>query len=349
MKKIAIIGDSVTFGYDGQKNGPPIIAQELASLANLEYVNLSIGGVSFGDSNGISGQVNRVNFKGFDYALIDMGINDYRFPHESLGNMQTALQAGIDKIKSDNANTKIFLVTPLQSWENGNGSLSQKNSMGFSQNDIDDMITRTARLNNLKYVDWRDNPIVTEDNHKQTLGDGTVHPTAETQRLMAQRFFQVFFNGQPMNDDQPAKPDLPDQPTKPDQPDRPKLTIELEQIASRNEVLPTSNRNFQKIFKLLDQIVEETMDDSLQVGWKLQNFTFYNRACFDYLINTVKLIQQKIDDYLSTNELVDDDFNDVTRIDLMFPDTLDLERFKNIMNENFKKLAQVLTSMSDNL
>ena len=193
MKKIAIIGDSVTFGYDGQKNGPPIIAQELASLANLEYVNLSIGGVSFGDSNGISGQVNRVNFKDFDYALIDMGINDYRFPHETIGNMQTALQAGINKIKADNPNTQIFLVTPLQSWEGNNGGLDQKNSMGFSQNDIDDMITRIARLNGLKYVDWRDNPIVTEANHKQTLGDGTVHPTAETQRLMAQRFFDIFF------------------------------------------------------------------------------------------------------------------------------------------------------------
>ena len=147
MKKIAIIGDSVTFGYDGQKNGPPIIAQELARLANLEYVNLSIGGVSFGDGNGISGQVNRVNFKDFDYALIDMGINDYRFPHETIGNMQSALQSGIDKIKADNADTKIILVTPLQSWEDGNGSLSQNNSMGFSQNDIDDMITRIARLN----------------------------------------------------------------------------------------------------------------------------------------------------------------------------------------------------------
>lgn len=349
MKKIAIIGDSVTFGYDGQKNGPPIIAQELARLANLEYVNLSIGGVSFGDGNGISGQVNRVNFKDFDYALIDMGVNDYRFPHETIGNMQSALQSGIDKIKADNADTQIFLVTPLQSWEDGNGSLSQNNSMGFSQNDIDDMITRTARLNGLKYVDWRQDPIVTEQNHTQTLGDGTVHPTAETQQKMGERFFQVFFNGQPVNDDQPAKPDLPDQPTKPDQPSISKPTIELEQIASRNDVLPTSNHNFQKIFQLLEQIAEETMDDSLQVGWKLQDFTFYNRACFDYLINTVKLIQRKIDDYLSTNDVVDDDFNDVTKIDLMIPDTLDMERFKNIMNENFKKLAQVLTSMSDNL
>ena len=346
MKKIAIIGDSVTFGYDGQKNGPPIIAQTLASLANLEYVNLSIGGVSFGDSNGISGQVNRVNFKDFDYVLIDMGVNDYRFPHETIGNMQSALQSGIDKIKADNADTQIFLVTPLQSWEDGNGSLSQNNSMGFSQNDIDDMITRIARLNGLKYVDWRDNPIVTEANHKQTLGDGTVHPTAETQRLMAQRFFQVFFDSQPVNDDKPIQPAKPDQPN---QLDKPTVDVQLEQIGSTNEVLPTSNRNFQKIFQLFQKIADYEMDDSVQITWHLQDFDHYNRACYDYLVNTVKLIKRQVDGYLSANDIVDDDFNDITSSGIVIPETIDLKEFKNIMNDNFKKLATVLVSISQTI
>lgn len=343
MKKIAIIGDSVTFGYDGQKNGPPIIAQELARLANLEYVNLSIGGVSFGDGNGISGQVNRVNFKDFDYALIDMGINDYRFPHETIGNMQSALQSGIDKIKADNADTQIFLVTPLQSWEDDNGSLSQKNSMGFSQNDIDDMITRTARLNNLKYVDWRDNPIVTEANHKQTLGDGTVHPTAETQRLMAQRFFQVFFAGKTVDDNTPATPDQPVVP------DKPKVDIQLDLIKTNSEILTTSNKNFQKIFKLLQQAASYEEEDSSQLGWQLENFTSYNRACYDYLVNTVKLIKRQVEDYLGDNEVVDDDFNDVTSTNLVIPEALDLQTFREIMNDDFKELASVLESISESM
>lgn len=343
MKKIAIIGDSVTFGYDGQKNGPPIIAQELARLANLEYVNLSIGGVSFGDGNGISGQVNRVNFKDFDYALIDMGINDYRFPHETIGNMQSALQSGIDKIKADNADTKIFLVTPLQSWEDGNGSLSQNNSMGFSQNDIDDMITRIARLNGLKYVDWRENPIVTEANHKQTLGDGTVHPTAETQRLMAQRFFQVFFAGKTVDDNTPATPDQPVVP------DKPKVDIQLDLIKTNSEILTTSNKNFQKIFKLLQQAASYEEEDSSQLGWQLENFTSYNRACYDYLVNTVKLIKRQVEDYLGDNEVVDDDFNDVTSTNLVIPEALDLQTFREIMNDDFKELASVLESISESM
>lgn len=343
MKKIAIIGDSVTFGYDGQKNGPPIIAQELARLANLEYVNLSIGGVSFGDSNGISGQVNRVNFKDFDYALIDMGINDYRFPHESLGNMQTALQAGIDKIKSDNANTQIFLVTPLQSWENGNGSLSRKNSMGFSQNDIDDMITRIARLNGLKYVDWRENPIVTEQNHKQTLGDGTVHPTAETQRLMAQRFFQVFFDSQPVNDDNAhhdsgnhhhdddhhdVVPPVPQQ-------------ISLVQLDMTDDVIKNFNDNVAKILQAL-----QNSDD--EISWRKQEPKMFNRTCYLYFIDTMTMLIDLVNDASSGTTYLDENGNELDNNALINPkqvQTLRISDMLNILNHDFKYFEQLVNQM----
>lgn len=343
MKKIAIIGDSVTFGYDGQKNGPPIIAQTLASLANLEYVNLSIGGVSFGDSNGISGQVNRVNFKDFDYALIDMGVNDYRFPHETIGNMQSALQSGIDKIKADNADTQIFLVTPLQSWEDGNGSLSQNNSMGFSQNDIDDMITRTARLNNLKYVDWRDNPIVTEDNHKQTLGDGTVHPTAETQRLMAQRFFQVFFNSQPVNDDNghhdsgnhhhdddhhDVVPPVPQQ-------------ISLVQLDMTDDVIKNFNDNVAKILQAL-----QNSDD--EISWRKQEPKMFNRTCYLYFVDTMAMLIDLVNDASSGTTYLDENGNELDNNALINPkqvQTLRISDMLNILNHDFKYFEQLVNQM----
>ena len=348
MKKIAIIGDSVTFGYDGQKNGPPIIAQTLASLANLEYVNLSIGGVSFGDSNGISGQVNRVNFKDFDYVLIDMGVNDYRFPHETIGNMQSALQSGIDKIKADNADTQIFLVTPLQSWENGNGSLSQKNSMGFSQNDIDDMITRIARLNGLKYVDWRENPIVTEANHKQTLGDGTVHPTAETQRLMAQRFFQVFFDSQPVNDDSghhnsdshdngnqgnqdDHHTDVPPAPTQ----------ITLVQLSRDRNVLDDFNSNVATITNALQEDVDE-------VSWVKQTFPTFNRACWRYLIDTMVMLIDLVNDASSDTTYLDDDGNELDNDTLINPKTvhdLRLDAMLDVLNHDFKYFEKLVNEM----
>lgn len=346
MKKIAIIGDSITYGYDGRKNGPPIIAQTLAKLANLEYMNLSVGGVSFGDSNGISGQVNRVNFKDYAYVLISMGINDYRFPHETIGNMQMALQSGINKIKGDNPNIQIFLATPLQSWENGDGSLDQKNSMGISQNDIDDMICRVARLNNLLYLDWRKNPIVTDQNHTQTLGDGTVHPTAETQAKMGERFFQVLFNGQIVSDPQSNQPNNPSQPV---QPVRPILKISLELIDTDSQILPTSNRNFTKIFQALQQITEVGSENSSQTAWQAQDFAYYNRACYDYLVNTVELLKRQLDNYLSDNEVIDDDFNQLEDAGLVVPAALDLASFKSIMNEDFKKLEQVLANIEQSI
>ncbi|WP_295730683.1 SGNH/GDSL hydrolase family protein [uncultured Limosilactobacillus sp.] len=346
MKKMAIIGDSITAGYDGHKNGPPVIAQTLARLANLEYTNLSVGGVSFGDSNGISGQVKQVNFKDYAYVLISMGINDYRFPHETIGNMQMVLQSGINKVKGDNPNIQIFLATPLQSWENGNGSLNQKNSMGVSQNDIDDMIGRVARLNGLKYLDWRDDPIVTAQNHTQTLGDGTVHPTAETQKKMGERFFQVFFDGQIVSD-QPSN--QPNNPLQPVQPVKPTLDIKLELIDTDSQILPTSNRNFTRIFRALQQITEAGSENSWSNDWQAQDFAYYNRACYDYLVNTVRLLKRQLDNYLSDNEVVDDDFNQLENAGLVVPVTLDLASFKSIMNEDFKKLEQVLANIEQSI
>ena len=337
MKKIAIIGDSVTFGYDGRKNGPPIIAQTLAQLAHLEYMNLSIGGVAFGDSNGISGQVNRVNFKDYAYALIDMGVNDYRFPHETIGNMQTALQAGINKIKADNPNTQIFLVTPLQSWEGNNGGLDQKNSMGFSQNDIDDMITRIARLNGLKYVDWRDNPIVTEANHKQTLGDGTVHPTAETQRLMAQRFFDIFFSGKSVTDLGPSPTVRPDQPPQP-VPYHDQLVLGTVRI---NHILPNSTENFKKVFKVLGDLYE------LENVWQPQTIEYLNRDAYLYLYNTMTLIKRILREQLNGANLYDDEMNPLNADNLIVPKTLILQETVQILNHDFQILQKLLNQISE--
>lgn len=347
MKQIAIIGDSITYGYDGRGGSTPYIAITLARLAGLSYTNLSISGATIGDkAHGVLAQVNRVNFANYQYALIEMGINDFRFPGETLAYMQASLQSAINKIHKDNPSCEIFLVTPLQCWDYNGASLDNRNANEFSQNDIDNMILLVARLNNLKSLDWRKDPIVTDANHTYTLGDGVCHPTAETQKKMAQRFFQVFFNGQKVSDSQP---DQPVQPDKPVVPDKPKVDIQLDLIKTNSEILTTSNKNFQKIFKLLQQAASYEEEDSSQLGWQLENFTSYNRACYDYLVNTVKMIKRQVEDYLGDNEVVDDDFNDVTSTNLVIPEALDLQTFREIMNDDFKELASVLESISESM
>ena len=347
MKQIAIIGDSITYGYDGRGGSTPYIAITLAHLAGLSYTNLSISGATIGDkAHGVLAQVNRINFANYQYALIEMGINDFRFPGETLAYMQASLQSAINKIHKDNPSCEIFLVTPLQCWDYNGASLDNRNANEFSQNDIDNMILLVARLNNLKSLDWRKDPIVTDANHTYTLGDGVCHPTAETQKKMAQRFFQVFFNGQKVSDSQP---DQPVQPDKPVVPDKPKLIVHLDLIEASKDVLPTSNRNFAKIFKALRQVEDyDTTDDSVS-DWQPQNFEYYNRACYNYLVNTVRLIKQKVDDYLGNNEVVDDDFNQVDSTNLVVPKTLDLAICKTIMNDNFKKLGKVLEIIIQNI
>lgn len=347
MKQIAIIGDSITYGYDGRGGSTPYIAITLAHLAGLSYTNLSVSGATIGDSaHGVLAQVNRINFANYQYALIEMGINDFRFPGETLAYMQRSLQSAINKIHKDNPSCEIFLVTPLQCWDYNGASLDNRNANEFSQNDIDNMILLVARLNNLKSLDWRKDPIVTDANHTYTLGDGVCHPTAETQKKMGERFFQVFFNGQKVSDSQP---DQPVQPDKPVVPGKPKLIVHLDLIEANNEILATSNKNFQKIFKLLQQAIDYGAEENSQLEWQLEDFSNYNRACYDYLVNTVKLIKRQIEDYLSDNLVVDDNFNNVTSAGLVIPEALDLQTFRTIMNDDFKKLASVLQNISDSM
>lgn len=338
MKKLVALGDSIFAGYDGKKDGPPYIVQTLGSLANVDTTNVAVGGTGFTDSRGLMGQTSSVDFSKYDYALIEFGINDFRFSTSLISQMQLALQGSIARMRKQNPNIQIFLTTPLQSWENGVNSLSQKNSIGVSQNDIDDMITRTARFNGLKYVDWRDNPIVTEANHKQTLGDGTVHPTAETQRLMAQRFFQVFFNGQKMIDDDNHDNSHQDNhhnvvPTP--QP------IKLTQLSLNGNVITDFNDNVAKILKALQV-------DADNNTWQKQEPTIFNRACYLYLVNTMVMLIALINDSSSGSIYIDDNGQELDNDVLINPKiqpNLRIDQMIAILNHNFSYFEKLINQM----
>src|SRR5699024_9555822 len=172
---------SITQGWDGHKQVDNPIPNELGKLAGFDKVeNLSVGGTTMTGSKGLPSQVRSVNVADYDYALISFGTNDYWQQSESLQDMQNGLQQAINKMREENPKIQILITTPIQGWENNTNSLDQKNTMGVSQSDIDDMILSVARLNNLKVNDWRNNPIVTSDNYKLLLGDQMVHPTQAT-------------------------------------------------------------------------------------------------------------------------------------------------------------------------
>lgn len=343
MKKLIALGDSIFAGYDGKKNGPKYIIQVLGQLAHVETTNIAVGGTCFTDQRGLIGQTASADFSKYDYVVIEFGINDFRFNVSPISQMQLALQGSITKMKQQNPNIQIFLTTPLQSWENGVSSLNQKNRIGVSQNDIDNMICSVARMNGLKCNDWRVNPIVTEQNHTQTLGDGTVHPTAETQKNMAQRFFQVFFNGQAVIDDSShhdsgnhdhdsghheVTPPIPQQ-------------ITLVQLSRDRNVLDDFNSNVATITKALQEDVDE-------VSWVKQTFPTFNRACWRYLIDTMVMLIDLVNDASSDTTYLDDDGNELDNDTLINPKTvhdLRIDAMLDVLNHDFKYFEKLVNEM----
>lgn len=171
-----------------------MLLKQRAHLSKID--NVAVSGTQMTGPNGLPAQVNKVNFKNYNYALIAFGTNDYLIAHESLPTMQASLQSAVDSIKGQNPHIKFFLTTPIQSFTRPNEDMNTLNNMGVSQNEIDNMIINVAKANHLQYNDWRQHPIVTPENHLQTLGDQKIHPTATTMALMADRYYHKFFKTQ---------------------------------------------------------------------------------------------------------------------------------------------------------
>lgn len=343
MKRLIALGDSVFAGYDGKKNGPKYIIQTLGQLAHVETTNIAVGGTSFTDPRGLIGQTASADFSKYDYVVIEFGINDFRFNVSPISQMQLALQGSIMKMKQQNPNIQIFLTTPLQSWENGVSSLNQKNRIGVSQNDIDNMICSVARMNGLKCNDWRVNPIVTDANHNTTLGDGTVHPTAETQRLMAQRFFQVFFDSQPVNDDN-AQHDSGNHHHDDDHhdvvPPMPQQ-ISLVQLDMTDDVIKNFNDNVAKILQAL-----QNSDD--EISWRKQEPKMFNRTCYLYFVDTMAMLIDLVNDASSGTTYLDENGNELDNNALINPkqvQTLRISDMLNILNHDFKYFEQLVNQM----
>lgn len=196
IANLVTLGDSITVGYDGHQKVQHTIPELLKQKAHLNRVdNVAVSGTQMTGPNGLPAQVNKVNFKNYQYALIAFGTNDFVHGNQSLDAMRYSLNASIKTIKHQNPKIKIFITTPIQSFANAK-DLNTLNDMGVSQNTIDNMIIDVAKENHIQYNDWRQHPVVTTKNQKATLGDQTIHPTQATMNLMADRYYNKFFKTQ---------------------------------------------------------------------------------------------------------------------------------------------------------
>lgn len=186
-KRILIIGDSLSVGWDGKqvlKNNYPTILKRLLKPKSLNNAFSSAGSQISGNNNGtpifdLSNNVSRILttniIKRTDIVVIEIGINDLDYSRNNLGYVQQRLQANIQRLRQANPAIKIFGILPVNSY------------MPVKQGDY--AINQLKRALTDVYLSFGIPVLNVTDfgvaNSPADLGNKLVHPTQKTYRQMA--------------------------------------------------------------------------------------------------------------------------------------------------------------------
>lgn len=186
MTRMIVLGDSILAGWTGSANANPTIPQTIANINHWEVDNQAISGTKYGNNHkdNFVDVVKRLNFANYDLALIGYGINDFDDkPYDDLTDIETALNNGYELMLKSNPSITLYVELPTPSFVCGD-SLNQPNDNNITQNMIMNTIVNWCKQHNVEYYDWREHPIITAENHQQTLGDRVIHPNQDTMNKM---------------------------------------------------------------------------------------------------------------------------------------------------------------------
>ena len=380
--RMIVLGDSILWGTTGfdsaHPRANPTIPDAIGSALGWTVDNQAIGGTRWADvdnKDNFLEQVAKFNFKNYNVALLGYGINDYDdFPYSAPKQIIDAMATGVAKMRSDNPAIRIYIELPTPSYAKGSDD-GVVNEAGYSQRQIYDTIKQEAATLNLPSYDWRDSPLITYANRNQTLGDGQIHPVNAIQQQMAARLASWIKSLEPTynatylagkavtagdNSSSGVVIDHDNTPSidwstldngRASQPSAivttPKFDkITLETINVTCELNSKFNSNVSKIINAMCKIADV---NAAEVGWTAKSFTLLNRACRNYLIDTVLLLRQTTIDLLGSTE-IDDVNGNLVSVEAMTPPTsLIIDEVITELNTDFKNAATALNLMIDQL
>lgn len=382
--RMIVLGDSILWGTTGfdsaHPRANPTIPDAIGSALGWTVDNQAIGGTRWADvdnKDNFLEQVAKFNFKNYDVALLGYGINDFDdFPHSSPKQITSAMSTGIAKMRLDNPTIRIYIELPTPSFAKGSDD-GAVNEAGYSQRQIYDTIKDEATTLNLPSYDWRDSPLITYANRNQTLGDGQIHPVNAIQQQMAARLaswiksIEPNYNAAYLTAKQAAtSTESSSTGVTVDHTNTPSIDwstldnsgssqssttttatpkfdkISLETINATSELNSKFNSNVSKIINAMCKIAGV---NAAEVGWTAKSFVLLNRACRNYLIDTVLLLRQTTIDLLGSTE-IDDGNGNLVSVEAMTPPTsLIIGDVIASLNTGFKNAQTALNLLIDQL
>lgn len=361
MTRMVAFGDSILEGWDGHEDiaHDQRIPELIGKINGWDVTNTAVGGTQFSGANSFESKTARMNFHTYDIVLVGFGVNDWCYP-QSLAVEKEAIQEGISHIRTTNARIPILFELPTQDFRNGSTSLDDKNSAGFSQNQLCDLIIQVAKANGCKYYDWRTDPLITPANRMKTLGDNQVHPTKEVMRKMAERLAPVLAGMVPSSTKPttPTNPSSPSNPSNPsNQPSKPVAEINCKLIEADdlfklgdnlNKNVATAVDFINGIYKRIDSLFGT---DLKTISYKVTYSNGLSRPLRNGVIRSLLELQSLVNDLIKCCNglgIVDPLIGDTDTITINPPRTLtvDSRSYQSQLNAQWKLINDALNKIS---
>lgn len=356
MVSLVALGDSILEGWDGHEDVPRdrTIPKTIGKINGWNASNRAIGGTQFGGNNSFDVISSQTNFFGYDIVLVGYGVNDWCYPAGPLSTVKDYIVQGINNIHNTHPGVPIFFELPTEDFRNGSTSLDDRNSRGWSQNDLCNLIKETATENGCGYYDWRDNPLITLDNHTTTLGDGQVHPTQVVMDQMAQRLAPALKDylaksGYHSSDDDNKHNDQPVPDDKPS-----KGPIQMQKLVDPFKLADCFNANAKTVVETINQIYNSVgdlygMESVKKVDALPKLNASLNRALRDGVINFLLKLQKEINDlirFCNEQGIIDMITGKTDTITLDPPRLLTLDgTYQNQYNAQWQAIGEILNKL----
>ena len=184
-KTIAVLGDSVTKGFDGTVNLRYNYPRYLAKYYNCHVFNKGINGATIYET--LEKEIEKIKDKQYDVIILMIGTNDYGHLDVSLVRVLSKLTTLVRKLMTQHSEAKIYAVLPLTRYDNDQNAASVVRYADYTFNDLLNGISDVYSAFQLPFIDWREyNPeFFTDFNYKDMYQDQHVHPNAYTYRKLA--------------------------------------------------------------------------------------------------------------------------------------------------------------------
>lgn len=350
--RLIAFGDSIFEGWDGHEDidRSKRIPETIGKINGWDVTNKAVGGTQFSGNNSFDSFTAQTNFFAYDIVLVGFGVNDWCYP-SSLDSEQQAIEQGIRNIRATNPDIPIVFELPTEDFRKGSTSLDDKNSRGWSQNDLCDLILRVANQNGCTAYDWRSDPLITYANHTTTLGDGQVHPTQATMDAMAQRLAPVV---KAAWDNRKRADNNNHDDHHDDNHNEQKGPVQLVKLTDPFKIGDVFQENSNKVVQTINQIYDKVSDisgieEAKKVKLDFTNTDQLNRELRNSILQSftkLRALTNDLIDFCNSHGFIDDITGMTPHITIEPPRQLDLgEAYQNQYNQQWNTLATTLNRL----